>query len=238
MTLPVRLKYTTSQAFEVGGVSSSYTIASIKVQNLAFAKDVQLHRNNGDGTWTDVPAKWVGTGQNYDVFSDNAPLTQEFALRYIVNGATYWDNNDGANYQVPVFTNRVGGNVVLNRATARRGTEVGGGFVFTTSWVEGEIYVNNLSPSKQVGIRVSADGGSSWQDTDAAFSGPATDGTYATTSGVEVWKFKTPELNLNPASDVFLLAAYYHDLPSGQWFWDNDFDQNYVLSNVDGAALS
>jgi len=34
--------------------------------------------------------------------------------------------------------------VILNKATARRGSQAGG-FVFTTSWVEGEIFVKNVS---------------------------------------------------------------------------------------------
>ena len=56
--------------------------------------------------------------------------------------------------QYETFRNVTGGNVMLNTATARRGSQAGGGFTFTTSWFEGEIYVNNLSFAKEVGVAI------------------------------------------------------------------------------------
>src|SRR5262245_30786096 len=65
----------------------------------------------------------------YDSFhrSDGTFATTEFVVRYMVNGETFWDNNDGANYHIDaIHPNTVGGNLALNRAGARRGLQAGG----------------------------------------------------------------------------------------------------------------
>ena len=128
----------------------------------------------------------------------------------------------------------MGLNVVLNRAVARQGSEAGGGFVFTTSWVEGEIFVKNLSFNKRVRIRLSANGWASFQDTDALFSGNVA--VAEGDSQVEVWKFKTPELNIDTSRPDFKFSVFYNDLDTGEWFWDNNFDQDYILSKTDLAT--
>ena len=127
------------------------------------------------------------------------------------------------------------GNVILNKAVARRGSQAGGGFVFTTSWVEGEIFVKNLSFQKHAGIRLSFNGGASFHDTNAPFSGnvPVAVGL----SQVEIWKFKTPELNLDQSTANFKFAIFYNNLDSGEWFWDNNFGQEYTLSKTDLATI-
>ena len=129
----------------------------------------------------------------------------------------------------------MGGNVILNKATARRGIQGFGGGTVTTSWVEGEIFVNNLSFHKRVGVRLSANEWASFQDTDASFNGTVS--VAAGISQVEVWKFKTPELNLDQSSFNFKFAVFYNDLQTGEWFWDNNFFQDYTLSKADFATV-
>ena len=43
----------------------------------------------------------------------------------------------------------------------------------------------------------------------------------------ELWKFRSPELNFNPAASQFRFAAFYRNLPSGDVFWDNNLGQDY-----------
>ena len=54
---------------------------------------------------------------------------------------------------------------------------------------------------------------------------------------MEVWKFKTPELNLNNASDTFRFAVFHRIPGSGTTFWDNNFSQDYTLSKANGTNL-
>jgi len=127
--------------------------------------------------------------------------------------------------------------VLLYGAKARRDMEAGGGFTFITSWLEGEILVNNLAYAKDGGVRLSADGGVTWQDTYGSFAGDHTgDGIFVGT-GAEVWKFKTPELNLDNSSPNFRFAVFYRNLATSEVFWDNNFGQDYKVSKVDGAII-
>jgi Carbohydrate/starch-binding module (family 21) len=237
---PVRLKYAESDNFSPGGglPPVNNTKITAKVKNIAFAKQVAIHYAQPDGAWVEKPLSWQKAFTGYDLFTrtDNTFSTTEFVIRYTVSGQTFWDNNGGVNYQVDaVRPNTVGGNVILNRATARRGSQTGGGFVFTTSWVEGEIFVKNLSFHKKVGIRLSANKWATFQDTDASFSGNVS--VAVGLSQVEIWKFKTPELNLDQTAPNFRFAVFYNNLNIGEWFWDNNFDQDYTLSKTDFTTI-
>ena len=130
---PVRLKYATMQSFSPGGgFTVSYTFVKARVKNIAFAKHVFVHLRHSDGTWTDEPLAWLANCGDYNVFQINATTTAEFVLGYTVARRTFWDNNDAANFYLSIFRNVVGGNVVLNTATARRGLQAGGGFTFVS----------------------------------------------------------------------------------------------------------
>jgi hypothetical protein len=237
---PIRLKYIESDNFSPGGgvTGVNNTKITAKAKNIAFAKDVAIHYAQTDGTWSERTLSWEKNFTGYDLFSrsDNTFSTTEFVIRYTVSGQTFWDNNGGANYHVDSGQpNTVGGNVILNKATARRGSQAGGGFVFTTSWVEGEIFVKNLSFQKHVGSRLSSNGGATFHDTNASFSGNVS--VAVGVSQVEIWKFKTPELNLDQSSPDFRFAIFYNNLASGEWFWDNNFGQDYTLSKTDLVTI-
>jgi len=235
---PVRMKLAQKEFDSGGGFEVTFARISVKVQNLAFAKDVAVHYTPDNVNWKDSPLPWNSPSfGNYDIFAGTVnEQVEQFVIRYSVNGQTFWDNNNGQNYNFTGNLTTVGGNVVLNKATAHQGTEAGGGFTFTTSWLEGEILVNNFGFSKSVGIVLSVDGGTNWTVTQANFTGTATaDGQFV--GPAEVWTFKTPELNLNPASNAFLFAAFYRDLASGKEFWDNNFGQNYQLSKTNGTVI-
>src|ERR1700730_6628053 len=235
---PVRLQIAAFGGFAGGGFEGEFSNITVRVQNIGFNKDVAFHYEDS-GIWTEVPLSWKANFGDYDVFFVNEPkLVEEFVLRYSIGGITFWDNDEGQNYHFAGRAVLVGGNVSLNKATSRRGTESGGGFVFDTSWIEGELYVNNLSPVKEVGIRVSVDGGATWGDVNGTFAGPAagTDATFDA-STAELWKFKSPELNFNPAASQFRFTVFYRNLSTGEVFWDNNFGQDYKVSKTDGSVI-
>lgn len=235
----VRLKYATAQSFAVSGMSFSYVYAHVKVRNLAFDKDVALRYRHYDGSFRDAPLTFVASFGSYDVFgAGNLPFTSEFAVRYSVLGATYWDNNGGSNYHVPTEVAIAGGHVALHRATVHIGAQSGGGFVFTTSRMSGEIYVDNLSFAKSVGIRYSGDNWHTVHDAPAVYAGTVEEGKYVTGLGiVERWSFTTPELNESALGTPFRFAVYYRNLATGEWHWDNNFGLDYSVQKVTGATL-
>jgi hypothetical protein len=233
----VRLKLARREFFSGGGFSGSFAPISVKVKNIAFSKDVAIHYTPFGTTWKDSPLSFSSHFGDYDIFGGTVnEQVSEFVIRYSVDGSTYYDNNSGQNYRFTSNLAVVGGNVILNNARARRGTQAGGGFTFTTSWLEGEILVNNLSFMKVVGVRLSVDG-INWSDTHGSFAGDHTgDGTFVGT-GAEVWRFKTPELNLDNSSPVFRFAVFYRNVATGEVFWDNNFGQDYKVGKADGATI-
>jgi hypothetical protein len=190
-----------------------------------------------DGTlWQDRALGFSAHFADHDIFAGTIDhdSVEQFVIRYSVDAQTFFDNNFGQNYRLGQAL--VGENVVLGTAAAHQGTEAGGGFVFTTSWLEGEILVNNLSFVKFVGVRVSLDGGGTWDDTAAAFSGQNTaDNRFI--APAEVRKFKTPEFNLNLASPEFRFAVFYQNGAAGEMFWDSNFGQDYHVSKAAGSTV-
>ncbi|XP_026884293.2 protein phosphatase 1 regulatory subunit 3B [Electrophorus electricus] len=87
-------------------------VGTVKVKNLSFEKSVKV-RATFD-TWktcTDVDCHYVNdtySGSEWDTFSLEVDLPEqmrphervEFAVFYVVNGLTYWDNNLGQNYRI------------------------------------------------------------------------------------------------------------------------------------------
>jgi hypothetical protein len=235
----IELKYGASETFSPGGgvTGVKSTKVSAKLKKLAGVSDAALVYTQGDGVWSQAPLSFAKTFDDHEIFerNDSTIVITQFALRYSSGADTFWDNNNGSDYHVDtVRPNTVGGNVVLNRATAKRGSQAGGGFTFTTSWVEGEIWVKNLSFNKRVGIRLSPNNWAGFADTLATFTGlvPTNQGL----SQVEIWRFKTGELNLDNSTPHFVFAVFYENLSTGEWFWDNNLGQDFRLSKTDGSV--
>ncbi len=80
----------------------------VKVKNLSYQKQVAIRHATYNGDWVDIPLTfqqsvgddeeiWVG-----EVTPDTQYYSDSFAVKYTVNGKTYWDNNNGSNYSMPV----------------------------------------------------------------------------------------------------------------------------------------
>jgi hypothetical protein len=152
------------------------------------------------------------------VFSGTIPSSDEFAICYCAGGVGYWDNNDLRNYRVPVWSNAIGGQVCLHRAKlAVLGTN--------RRWMQGEIYVDNTSYGKNVGIRMLPDGTSRWHELTGIYDGIAREGDGGpwVEGPAERWRFSSPAFD---SSDC-RFAVFYHELDSGKVFWDNNFGQDY-----------
>jgi hypothetical protein len=220
-TLPVRLQYAVTQE------GASY--ARVKVDNLAYAKAVVL--NYGDGAvWTDRGLVWIEGYGSHDVFVMSRLMglgpVQRFAVRYNVSGFEFWDNNGGANYKIEEGHGTVGGNVTL------RSAQLLPGVTRYDRSLRGQIYVNNLAFQKNVGLRMSIDGGTSWVNYPATYVGKATEGTRQDAvpiPGVEVWGFWTPLFS--PSFYDIYFAVYYDS------YWDNNFGHNYSLYNEPGRSI-
>ena len=242
--LPVRLKVAYGETYAVSGMTFSWTTVRVKVQNLAFDKQVTLHyRAPGATTWQDHPLMFMGHFGNYDVFGGDGatPVAEEFAIRYNVDGQEFWDNNNTANYQVATFVGAVGGNVILNEARAVAFIEPAGGQAIPVSRFEGEIYVRDLSFHKIVGVRWSRDGGATWQNTNASYGGKVM-AVAADVPQVEIWNFRTPTLTTVDAATPFQFAVFYEQrngdgTATETTHWDNNFGQDYFLAKINNTTI-
>jgi hypothetical protein len=220
--LPVRLAYAIPYNFSTGGVSFSHTYVRVKVSNLAFDKQVIFHYRDVT-TWRDFALPWTANYGRYDVFSSSqAPYVEAFAVSYTVGNQTYWDNNYSSDYTLLNFHSTVGGDVMLRRVS----------FALTSSFQSftfGTIYVNNLSFNKRVGVRMTPQFTSDWIDVGAHYVGAADEGSPVNLGRVERWDYSSPLIN---TSGGYQVAAYYQNLDTGEWHWDNNFGQDYTVGPV------
>ncbi|HET9654314.1 MAG TPA: hypothetical protein VFP72_03095 [Kineosporiaceae bacterium] len=210
---PIRLAYATTQ--------DGRTLVRVRVKDLAGDKRVGIRGRIGED-WQEHELSPASRHFGYDVFADTVPRPEEFAVFYHAGGASFWDNNDGRNYRVPLWANAVGGRVCLRRAelravsTARRR-------------MHGLIYVDNVSYRKSVGVRMLPDGASRWIEFSGLYDGIAREGGGApwVTGPAERWSFTSPPFDARGCR----FAVYYRNLDSAQTYWDNNFGQDYLFGN-------
>lgn len=87
--------------------AAGYTVygltAKIKVKNIAYVKKVTLHyKDSLYDRWQDCEAKYEGASNDgYEIWTVTQAFVGDYiqyAIKYEVNGQTYWDNNSGKDY--------------------------------------------------------------------------------------------------------------------------------------------
>ena len=197
----------------------------IRVKNLAFEKQVAIHHMSYDGTWVDIPAEFTRSLANGDeiwsaTYTSRNDLGTAFCIKYTANGNTYWDNNNGANY-----------NLELNGgALLPEGTNVKGWFssLYTSSF-NGNILVRNLAYTKDVTVVYSTDNWATTKTVKASYVGPRFYWGYASVDspnalGIEYWTFSA---TLENAKQISYCISY---TVNGVTYWDNNFGGNYTLT--------
>lgn len=221
----VRLKSATLSLGGGAGQLLSYLNVWVRVKNVAQFKDVQIrYRGQYDSAWQDRPLTWKSNYGNYDLFALEPALDfggnpfVEFAISFASGGATFWDNNNSANYTLtPFATALTSDTVTLSSANLVFGGTPGAAYV---TGIFGEILVNNQFYHKNVGIIHSNDGWMSYVDIAASY-GQSLGGS------LERWRFGR---NLSPQGFGFgEFAVYCQNKETGQYFWDNNLDQNYDI---------
>jgi Carbohydrate/starch-binding module (family 21) len=232
---PVKLKYAIAQSVEISGVNIAYTYLKVKAQKLESPQEVSFFYKDSQGTWQTKSLALEGNYGDYNIFEAvNAPYTEEFAIKYTLDGVDYWDSNEGTNYKLSKNNeNVISGNVILNKATVKAN------YNETALWIEGEIYAKKVSYNKRIGIRFSGNDGNDWEETDAIYQGLEIEGAYSSifNTPIEVWKFKTLANHYPAEPDFFRFAVYYKNGDNGESYWDNNFGQDYKISKIDGAMI-
>lgn len=208
----------------------------VVVANLAYAKQVSIHYRKTDGTWGNFPLSynrpanpgkevWTGFFSNTGGGSD-MPLVAdpiEFAVKYQVNGNTYWDNNGGNNYRV----GHNGGTILVNSNVYNATYNA---TVANTNSVGGYLTVKNIAPAKQVQVHFTLDNWATVQVVNASYNPAFWNSAYSNAPnpnsyGFEEWSYQIPVGN---TATTLKYALKY--TVNGVTYWDNNFGNNYTTT--------
>lgn len=196
------------------------------VANLGYQKQVYIHIKQKNGTWTDLPlsynrpasaGKEVWLATYYGLPTDAASL--EFAVKYQVNGQTFWDNNNNANYKAESISGTQLVGTPVYAGEDRRN--------FDSNFLRGAVSLKNLGFAKQVNVIYSTNNWATTQTAAATFSSDYWSGLSITNPnayGFEEWTFA---LDVGTATQVAYAISY---TVNGQTYWDNNFGHNYTLT--------
>ncbi len=204
----------------------------VKVKNLAYQKQVTIYHATNNGTWVDIPLTYQQSIENNEEIwvGEVAPDTQyyadEFVVKYTVDGVTYWDNNNGTNYSMPLsigaylapeveafvdnYYTRFYGNYFAINVDVRRDYGAVGTVevVYTTdNWAT----TQTASLSYQRYFRV---GYADYIQSPNQFD-------------IDKWE---TSVNVGPGVNSIQYAVVYK--VAGQEYWDNNFGKNYTINKV------
>ncbi|CAH1209723.1 hypothetical protein PAECIP111893_03107 [Paenibacillus plantiphilus] len=202
----------------------------IEVENLGPTKTVQVHYTTDNVNWYNTYASYVGpTGSTHEKWSfsistnafttDHAELKGmsfiKFALRYDVNGSTYWDNNGSLDYYntfpfAGTISTILGKPNVLNSF----GYATSGGSFY------GKINVKNLAPTKVVKVLYTTN---NWATTQTGY---ATFGAFINYANeVEYWDF-----NFSVSGTSVKYKIEY--TVGGSTYIDDNYGYNYTATVI------
>ena len=171
-------------------------IGYVEVENIAYEKKVTIHYSFDGVEWDDCEAEYYKpTRGNYEAWKFETPtripsyrgsLTVQFAIKYEVNGQTYWDNNNGQNYSIHAgysdsgrFDFGVGG--IANRTASKLGDTVIG-------WLQ----LKDLGNPKEVKVIYSTDNWATNDSADAKYYM-----TFSQNNYVQEWSYTIPTYTSN-----------------------------------------
>lgn len=221
---------------------SSGTSFRIHVRNLgnAASRSVGIWYNDG-GSWKYKAASLSKDNGVFSTYQASLSKTSvEFVVKYVNDYGTFWDKlSDTQNYKVQAYSSTpgwtrgaVGGKVGLISAENKNYNYSYYGASLTTYHITAKIAVENLGPTKKVGLHISFDGGAHWYDYEGAYS-------YTSTMGadrVEYWNVAIDSERTYTGKDI-KFAVYYKDLDHNTQYWDNNFSSDYTLAFASGSTI-
>lgn len=201
---PVELYSSYDNSYYIGSFFTTYIKTNITGSN----EHVYIHANISPGGWQDIEGQYVTTlsdgSKIWKVETQFVGFSIDYAIKYQVNGQTYWDNNNNNNYNI---NNRLGSAVIgVDPVLSASATS----YPITVS-------LKNLGYSKVVKVKYTQDNWATYQEQSLSYQ------STNTTDSSEYWK---TYLNLNPntTSNFHYVVSYN---VNGVTYWDNNFGSNY-----------
>ena len=198
--------YSTETYFSKYGITGKYVY--VQTKDNAADQQVTVHYNYLKGQdWKDAKADYVTT------LDDGSKLWKayitsyntEYAIKYVGDGKTTWDNNNGKNYTTEALGTAP---ITVNR----------GGYGWLGSY-QISATLQNYAYAKDVKVRYTTNNWKSFKDVAM---------TYVNTNanGTENWKATISENTYDTTG--FEYCVYYK--VNGKTFWANNFGKNYDVS--------
>jgi hypothetical protein len=187
----------------------------IKVSNLGYNKNVVIHYTDegNPGIWKDEKASYLKTlSDGSEIWiaglASEGPAT--YSIKYEVNGATYWDNNSGNNYNTA--TDLLGVNPIKNKRHSYYEKFSLPNYTISAT-------VKNLAYNKIVKVRYTEDNWVTSSEKSLSFSNSI--------SGTNCENWNTV-INLNSNNQSGFQYYVYYQV-NGQTYYDNNFGLNYNI---------
>lgn len=201
-TNPVQM-YCTDHYFSKYGILQ-YTVYIQVDAGSAGNKAVYVHHNSQNG-WVDTAATFfTKLDSNTEIWkaSISGVMTDDFVIKYVGDGNTYWDNNNGQNYNSSDIIGAA--NVKALRRRSGYSNQI-------------RAVVKNLAYEKIVKVRYTLDNWNTYQDANMSY----VNSNYGVNG--ELWAV---DLDLDQNNlDGFQFCICYE--VNGQTYWDNNFGANY-----------
>lgn len=206
---PVELYYTYDNSYYIGEYHTIYIKTNVSGNN----ESVAIHAIDSEDSveWKDYKASYVNTLEDgskiWKVEISYIGSYIEYAIKYQVDGETYWDNNNGSNY-----TNKN----ILEAAVI--GVKPMADQYKNPSNYQIRVSVKNLAYDKNIKVRYTENnwGNNSFKDVPLIHISTNEDGS-------ELWG-TTLALNENTTGKFHYVVSYE---VKGITYWDNNFGANY-----------
>lgn len=233
----VRMQKAFSAVSSYRGSVWQESYAEIVVKNLAYKKNVLVHIEDCRGEWKDIPGYFYrAINHEYEVWRVDRlhrffPIQQtgqeicdlNFAIKYEVDGKTYWDNNRGYDYQLKADEGiYLTDHVTLDKAYLSQWNNQ------DNSSFSGGVFLANYGYQKEITIVYTVDNWSTINRVNADYSSRYYYGYSSTLSpndaGFEYWRFYT----VIPKTTS--IEYYIEYKVNGEIFYDNNFGENYTTT--------
>lgn len=208
---PVKM-YFSDHRYSYHGFVAFTVYIQVDAQSAANKAVYVHHTVNSSDEWTDTEATFfTKLDNNTEIWkaeiTSNYEHLVEYAIKYVADGQTYWDNNNGNNYKYKDILGTV--NVKAGRL-----------YKIYSNDYSLCVTVKNLAPDKSVKIRYTLDNWATYQEEDLHYLSPISE------TDSETW---TIDLKLDTSKlDSFQFCINY--TVNGQTYWDNNFGANYDSS--------
>ncbi|GMQ58477.1 carbohydrate-binding protein [Vallitalea sediminicola] len=203
-----------------------YSTGIIHIKDLGTSKNVTVHYTYNGNDWFDQPAVYVETlSDGSQVWRYRTPNQSfmgcrytkcncRFAIKYEVNGNTYWDNNNGNDYFLERGKDSNYSPIVLSKSDITLDDILSCG----ENKYSLNICLKNLGYDKTVKVRYTTDNWQTYNESEASYNN-------TNANGIENWA-----TIIDVKRDFEFFIGY---TVNGATYWDNNFELNYRLYNMD-----